>query len=301
MRGTVKGCIVNVIVVIDGREAIPVRAIPLLTDWETMGPDAVAQAFTWDEHIYKSEGFHAYQIENGTAKPIGARWWKNVVCVQLDALHHELKRQEASGILSEQEGRRQWRIGSLPLLPAGVFVWKDEFEPLHAIKYGIDGSTELSDKTADGAMPEDEQLRTVKLDYDPFIAELKTQRLAMEGFMPPERAPDHNSPKTNVPPATDTAPEQNTATPAPVVTAKRSEKKPSIETAALDYMRAEFKQGQFQSAAKFHKHLIKTAGLDKSPFEMGTGINARKLFCPAASSFFDEGTLSKIWAKIRAA
>ena len=95
-------------------------------------------------------------------------------------------------------------------------------------------------------------------------------------------------------------PQDATPRPAPVVAAKRSEKKPSIQTVALDYMRAEFKQGQFQSAAKFHKHLIKTAGLDKSPFEMGTGINARNLFCPAASSFFDQGTLGKIWAKIRA-
>ncbi len=99
---------------------------------------------------------------------------------------------------------------------------------------------------------------------------------------------------------TDTQPHATIRSPAPVATTKRSEKKPSIETVAFDYMRAEFKQGQFQSAAKFHKHLIKTAGLDKSPFEMGTGINARKLFCPAASSFFDEGTLGKIWAKIRA-
>lgn len=88
--------------------------------------------------------------------------------------------------------------------------------------------------------------------------------------------------------------------PAPVVAAKRNKKKPSIETVALDYMCAEFKQGQFQSASKFHKHLINTAGQDKSPFEMGKGTNARKLFCPAASSFYDVGTLSKIWAKIRA-
>lgn len=94
-------------------------------------------------------------------------------------------------------------------------------------------------------------------------------------------------------------PQATTPSPAPVTTAKRSKKKPSIETVALDYMRAEFKQGQFQSAAKFHKHLKTTAGLTDSPFEMGTGVNARKLFCPAASSFFDEGTLGKIWAKIR--
>ena len=96
-----------------------------------------------------------------------------------------------------------------------------------------------------------------------------------------------------------TAPAQHAATAAPVIPAKRREKKPSIETVALDYMRAEFNKGQFPSAAKFHKHLIEVAGRNDSPFEMGTGSNARKLFCPAASSFFDAGTLGKIWAKIR--
>ena len=97
-------------------------------------------------------------------------------------------------------------------------------------------------------------------------------------------------------------PAQTATTPAPVVAdapAKRIAKKPSIETVALDYMRKTYKAGYFQSAAKFHKHLIKTAGVADSPFEMATGDNARKLFCPAASSFYDVGTLGKLWAKIR--
>ena len=103
-------------------------------------------------------------------------------------------------------------------------------------------------------------------------------------------------------PATDTAPAQNTATPAPVAKpVKRKTNKPSLESVALDYMRHEYKSGQFKSAAVFHKHLIKTAGVKDSPFEMGTGTNARKLFCPAAGSFFDDGTLGKYWSKIRAA
>lgn len=99
-------------------------------------------------------------------------------------------------------------------------------------------------------------------------------------------------------------PATDTATPAPVAVdgghAKRRTKKLSIETVALDYMRKEYEAGQFESAAKFHKHLIKTAGVADSPFEMGTGNNGRKLFCPAASSFYDLGTLGKLWPKIRA-
>ena len=100
--------------------------------------------------------------------------------------------------------------------------------------------------------------------------------------------------------------EPDKAGPVPVVPvsdgpAKRRATKPSIEVVALDYMREAYKAGQFQSAAKFHKHLLNTAGVKGSPFELGTGENARKLFCPIASSFFDPGTLSKMWAKIRAA
>jgi hypothetical protein len=99
--------------------------------------------------------------------------------------------------------------------------------------------------------------------------------------------------------------EQRPATPAPVASSndrplKHREKKPTIEIVAMEYMRKTYKNGQFQSATKFHKHLTQAVGATDSPFEMGTGINARKLFCPAASSFFDPGTLSKMWAKIRA-
>lgn len=96
----------------------------------------------------------------------------------------------------------------------------------------------------------------------------------------------------------------DTAQAAPVVTAgngpaKSRTKKPSIETVALSYMREIYKAGQYQSASKFHKHLCRTTDSENSPFEMGTGANARKLFCPDAGSFFDVGTLGKMWPKIR--
>jgi len=88
---------------------------------------------------------------------------------------------------------------------------------------------------------------------------------------------------------------------APVVAPKRRARKPSIEAVALDYMRTEYQKNQcFQSAAAFHKHLIKTAGADGSPFVMGTGKDGGRLFCSAASSFYDAGTLGKLWPKIRA-
>ncbi len=94
-------------------------------------------------------------------------------------------------------------------------------------------------------------------------------------------------------------PAQDRTEPAPVATARKTDRKPSIENVALDYMREEYGKAHFQSANYFHKHLIKSAGVGSSPFEMGTGENARRLFCTKASSFYDPSTLSKHWPKIR--
>ena len=53
----------------------------------------------------------------------------------LDALHAELMRKEEVGDMTKAQGSQEWRLGALGLLPAGVFVWKDEFEPLHIRRY----------------------------------------------------------------------------------------------------------------------------------------------------------------------
>jgi hypothetical protein len=80
---------------------------------------------------------------------------------------------------------------------------------------------------------------------------------------------------------------------------KRRPKKPSIEVVALDYMREVYQSAQFASAAKFHAHLCKIAGQGNSPFEKGAGVNAKRLFCPEAGSFFDPATLGNLMPKIR--
>lgn len=156
-----------------------------------------------------------------------------------------------------------------------------------------------------------------ELEAAPAIAKLR--REVARGDFPPEE-PKKAEPREDLPPLEFGAVEpyplprapvnSSNSTPAvadttafetqPAPEKARSPKKPSIETVALTYMREEYKAGQFASAAKFHKHLWIAAGKEKSPFEMGTGTNSRKLFCPEAGSFFDVGTLGKIWPKIRA-
>ena len=62
----------NVIVTIEDREAIPVRAIPLLTNWEVLNPDEVAQAIAGDDtFLFQFLDLRSYRIEDGKIKPIG--------------------------------------------------------------------------------------------------------------------------------------------------------------------------------------------------------------------------------------
>jgi hypothetical protein len=214
---------VKVIVKIEGREAIPVRAIPLLTDGNTMSADSVVKAFAGNSFYYKFGNVLTYRIENGIATPIEKRWWRDKASVQMEAVEGELKRQQAQGLLSQEKAFAQWETESLQALPPGVFVWKDEFEPRHLSRHSIHNltmlkreavfrvinqetgepdydSSILDPKFDELVMEEAEQQERVKLNYNPFIPDSKTQQLVMEGFMPE---------------VIDTSPKEG-ATPAPV-------------------------------------------------------------------------------------
>jgi len=65
----------------------------------------------------------AYRLENGAVMPVKENWWERLLNGELLALHEEIKALE----LSKEDGRKLWREKALVLLPAGVFVWKDEF------------------------------------------------------------------------------------------------------------------------------------------------------------------------------
>ena len=166
----------KVVVEIEGREAVPVRAIPLLTNWETMSPDVVAQALAWNEGEPHFKGLQAFRRYEGS-RPIPAREWENEVCCQFTALNESMKvtgNTPATGLL-------EWRRRALEILPAGVYVWKDEFEPMHCMRYGPDGETLLKNM-----VPVDDEAheRLVALDFDPVISDPEIQRLVFEGFVP---------------------------------------------------------------------------------------------------------------------
>lgn len=165
----------KVVVKIEGREAVPVRAIPLLTNWETMSPDVVAQALAWNEGEHHFKGLQAFRRYEGS-RPIPAREWENEVCWQLTALNESMKVTEST----PAAGLLEWRRKALEILPAGVYVWKDELEPMHCMRYGLDGETLLKN-----GVPVDDETheRLVALDFDPSIDDPEIQHLVMEGFM----------------------------------------------------------------------------------------------------------------------
>ncbi len=115
---------------IEGREALPVRAIPYVTGWNKFSPDVVARymaqarndgLFTeWDIPLT------AYQLHAGAPTAIASRDWDAVV-VTLNGYEAELEQHCPNDAIN----RAAWLNGAVNMLPGGVFVWLDEFERAH--------------------------------------------------------------------------------------------------------------------------------------------------------------------------
>ncbi len=163
----------NVIVVIDGREAIPVRAIPLLTSWEVMSPDSVARALAGAEFPVGFDGLCAHRVAGSLAKQIRALTWKNFTVRKLNAISDEIKAEQ----VTHEAGYQKWRKQSLVALPAGVFVWKDEYVPLYEGRYGAETlARSLGRKLTEA----ESQAR--ELDFDPDVDDFEIGSLILEGF-----------------------------------------------------------------------------------------------------------------------
>ena len=162
----------NVVVVIDGREAVPVRAIPLLTDWKVMWPDATAKAL--DEFYFDFEGLRAYRLEDGVPKPLKATWWQEFAVRNLKALSNRIETEQ----VTHDVGYQKWRKESLAELPAGVFVWKDEYVPMYQGRYGPDA---LARSLGRELTESERQAR--ELDFAHFVS-AEYAALVKEGFEP---------------------------------------------------------------------------------------------------------------------
>ena len=128
----------HVVTNINGRDALPVRAIPLLTDWRGLTPDGLAQILAGgSDHWPSFDGLTAYRLQiDGSIEAIPPRWWQSWVVRKLNATSDAIKAKQAS----HETGYQRWRSESLAQLPAGVFVWRDEFETAHTMEYGPEGA-----------------------------------------------------------------------------------------------------------------------------------------------------------------
>lgn len=122
----------SLIVQIGGRDALPVRAIPFVTEW-ALSPDEVAL------HLARRPmgGYPFEQLRNTSAyhlhldSPLEMRpkEWERIA-VQVDALSHQLKTKfpdDDQGNI-DATGCGDWELCSVEKLPSGAFVWLDEFE-----------------------------------------------------------------------------------------------------------------------------------------------------------------------------
>lgn len=113
---------------IDGREALPVRAIPYVTGWR-YSPDVVAESLAraTAAPFEKLRNLVAYHRPAGRPVQVMPCEW-NAVVVQVKGFEaglHELRPDiEAT---DDHVGIAAWEKGAALKLPAGVFVWLDEF------------------------------------------------------------------------------------------------------------------------------------------------------------------------------
>jgi hypothetical protein len=140
---------VNVIIKIKGREAIPVRALPLLAEWGTMNPEKIAGALgrvTDDDRRPLFENLHdmnAFYVEDGTLHPVAVHHWRDHTYRNLKALSDTIRNSE----ISHEAGFAEWRVKALEILPKAVFVWKDEYETIYNSKHGPEVWANFSDTT----------------------------------------------------------------------------------------------------------------------------------------------------------
>jgi hypothetical protein len=151
----------NCVIEIDGREAVPVRAIPFIAGW-LLSPDALASSFAQSD-FNRLGDLRANHItpDGQVAKMLPKEW---------DTIEARL----LSLSISEQDG--EWDVSCLP---SHCFVWRDEFE--ESFRRAIE-KTEVCD-----ARPGDKELN-----FDAFIPS-ESWDAVLEGMPQPGAAPANPS------------------------------------------------------------------------------------------------------------
>lgn len=169
------------VVQIDGRDAIPVRAILYLTGWK-LSPDEIAEqlARRAGPHFARLKNVDAYHLHGGSPVKILPKEWDAHV-VQFAAFGARLRENFPTDTDGGQ-GYAAWRAGSPELLPAGVFVWRNEFEADFHRDFSPDAVTFSDEREGDRDLiywPEmSDDVRTM------VLAGFNSQKVAIEGDPP---------------------------------------------------------------------------------------------------------------------
>ena len=157
---------------LEGREALPVRAIPYVTGWQ-YSPDVVAESLAraTAAPFEKLRSLVAYHRPTGKPQPVMSCEW-SAPLAEVKGFEAELREQRPDvDVMDDHAGYAAWRTGAALKLPAGVWVWLDEF---------------LREREADRKRTPDDRPVTLApmLDAD-------TRAAVLEGFEDcPRRGPD---------------------------------------------------------------------------------------------------------------
>lgn len=158
----------NVVVTIAGREAIPVRAIPHATR-RVVDPDTLCICLGHEDVTRRLHDVSVYQMQpDGSSVPFPPTAW-DAIYASLQDLSTNLNAKENCGSTTRQD----WRQQSPLKLPAGVFVWRDEFEPVYRRKwkthFDIRAMERLEDGLAERAGERDLYLDCTSAERDVFV------------------------------------------------------------------------------------------------------------------------------------
>lgn len=145
------------------REVLPVRAIPYVTGGQRFSPDVIARRFAECDPFDRKWTLKAYSILGDVGMEVYRSEWDEVV-TQVDSFEIEQKNRWYSNIAAYAV----WRNGAAAALPAGWFVYLNEFEK--AVQ------ADLEDVIFYGGAP-----NNGRLILSPVI-DLSTREMVMEGF-----------------------------------------------------------------------------------------------------------------------
>jgi hypothetical protein len=162
----------NVIILIDDREAIPIRAIPFVTGGR-ITPDLVASIFAYtDQWELRLKGVTPYHL-------YGHDLYSHMLPKAWDGIELDfkllLKRFKATQKLDQEDLPIRER-DSIPVLPPACFVWKDDFEKAFHKAYSGQNYEILNERPGDR-----------ELNFSPYIPD-DLQEAVMEGFPHREEA-----------------------------------------------------------------------------------------------------------------